>query len=51
MMKCIHKILVGGLFCQVKSVVEKIAFSKGGVVLVCIHKILAGGVFLVMSNL
>ena len=34
MTKCIHKILVGGLFGQVKSVVEKkIAFSKGGVAL------------------
>ena len=33
MMKCICKILAGGvLFGQVKSVVEKIAFSKGGVV-------------------
>ena len=35
MMKCICKILVGGggLFGQVKSVVKKIAFSKGGVAL------------------
>ena len=34
MMKCIRKILVGGgLFGQVKSVVKKNAFSKGGVAL------------------
>ena len=34
MMKCIREILVGGVKVgQVKSVVEKIAFSKGGVVL------------------
>ena len=32
-MKCIRKILAGSLFGQVKSVVEKIAFSKWGVAL------------------
>ena len=42
----------GGLFGQVKFVVKKIAFSKGGVVWpYAPMTVWSGGVFLIMSNL
>ena len=44
-MKCIHKILVGGLFGQVKSVVIKKIFSRGVMLQFAPIKFLLGGLF------